>query len=68
MTHCEPKARATLNVQQFAQVHSADLAKAAWSLRRLERARRRAATHLADCLPCFLSSLPSSPEPLSVPQ
>ena len=64
MAHCEPKARATLNLHQFAQVHSADLAKAAWSARRLERARRRAENHLANCLPCLLAS---SPEPVSVP-
>lgn len=68
MTYCAPAARATLNVMQFTEVHRADQARAEWSGKRLVRAARRSSVHLSECMPCFLSSLPSSPTPLSVPQ
>jgi len=52
MTHCEAKARANLNVQQFEAMAAEDARRASWSAKRLERYRRQKAIHDAACLTC----------------
>lgn len=66
MTFCQAGSRRTLDLMQYSVAAKADAAKAQWSARRLERAQRKAAWHLATCVPCLLRSLPSSQ--VSVPQ
>lgn len=50
--YCAARSKATLNVQQFRQMHEADAKKAGWSARQFLQAKRQLGLHDALCPEC----------------
>lgn len=50
--YCPARSKINLDIQQFRQMHHADRAKAGWSGRRFEQAKRQLGLHDALCPEC----------------